>query len=130
MEYDPSTDQFYESEFLSLAHARNFPHPYGWIKESGTPPKSHLDVFLLTDEKFDLGDEVAVKIVGCFIRSDGDSKLISVLPNRLENDLSELPETEINDLKRLYPILNEGEGWFGFIQALEIIDTYFKKSKA
>lgn len=42
MEFDQSKNTFNETEYQSLAYARNFPHPYGWIKESGTPPGPHL----------------------------------------------------------------------------------------
>lgn len=68
-----------------------------------------------------------MKIVGCFVRKDGDNKLISILPERSETDYSELPEDEKDDLHRLYPRVYEGEGWYGVINAREIIDNFFTK---
>jgi hypothetical protein len=127
MKYDPIKNTFYETEYESLAHVRNFLHPHGWIKESGTPPKPHLDIILLSTGKYELGDEVEVKIIGCFMRNDGDSKLIGILPERLETDFFELPEIEKTDLQRLYPRLDKGEGWFGAAKAEEIIKGFFEK---
>lgn len=129
MEFDPIKYTFNETEYESLAYRRNFPHPYGWIKESGTPPKSHLDVILLSSVKYKLGDEIAIKIIGCFMRKDGDNKLIGILPERLETDFHELPEHEKSDLNRLYPCVSDGEGWYGVEMASEIIDKYFASKK-
>jgi len=129
MKYDSVKNSFYETEFESLAHVRNFPHPHGWIKESGTPPEPHLDVILLSLGKYELGDEVAIKIVGCFMRNDGDSKLIGILPERSETDFLGLPEIEKADLQRLYPRLDKGEGWFGAVIAEEIIDKFYAKGR-
>lgn len=86
MKFDPINNSFNETGYESLFFVRNFQYPYGWIKESGTPPESHLDVILLSPGKYNLGDEVAIKIIGCFVRKDGDNKLISVLPERSETD--------------------------------------------
>lgn len=103
---------------------RNFPYPYVWIKESGTPPGPHLDVILLSSNEYKLGDEIPIKIVGCFVRNDGDSKLIGILPERLETDFFELDEDEKADLSRLYPIVGDGEGWYGAERAMEIIKNF------
>lgn len=129
MEFNPANNTFNETDYESLAYVRNFKYPYGWIKESGTPPQSHLDVILLSSDKYNLGDEVAIKIVGCFVRKDGDNKLISILPERLETDFFELPEVEKADLHRLYPRVSEGEGFYGTAKANEIINHYFAKGK-
>lgn len=129
MEFDPIKNIFNESKFESLTHARNFPHSYGWIKESGTPPGSHLDVILLSSDKYKLGDEVAIKIVGVFIRNDGDNKLIAILPERIETDFVELSEVEKSDLSRLYPRVDEGEGWYGVTKAREIVENFFKTKR-
>jgi len=126
VEFDPKRNVFIETEHKSLAYARNFPYPYGWVKESGTPPESHLDIILLSSKKYSLGDELAVKIVGCFVRNDGDHKLIGILPERLENDYSQLPEDEKADLSRLYPRIDDGEGWYGEERANQIIKGFFQ----
>ena len=122
--YDPLTNSFSESGHVCLFSVREFPHAYGWLKESGTPPEEHLDVFLMSHFDCALGDEVLVKIVGVFIRNDGDHKLVSILPERHENDLFMLPESEINDLYKLYPRIDEGEGWFGAKKANDVIHAF------
>ena len=113
MEYDPVTGKFREREHRSLAFERGFTKPYGWIKESGTPPQPHWDCILLSDKDFALGDEVDIRIIGIFQRSDGDHKFIAVEPSRETHDLSEITEEEREELHRLYPYVREGEGWFG-----------------
>lgn len=42
MEYNPATNQFTETGYKSLQYERGFTKPYGWIKESGTPPSPPL----------------------------------------------------------------------------------------
>jgi len=126
MEFDPVNNIFNESKFKSLFHIRNFPYPYGWIKESGAPPGPHLDIILLSSKEYKLGDEIAVKIIGCFVRNDGDNKLIGVLPERLETDYIDLPENGKADLSRLYPLVSDGEGWHGAVRAKEIIEKFFR----
>ena len=129
MKYNPATNSFIDAGYLSLGHVRSFTYPYGWIKESGTPPEPHLDVILLSPEKYKLGDERAVKIVGCFVRNDGDNKLIGILPERLETDFYDLPENEKADLYRMYPRVGEGEGWYGIVKTKEVIDDFFRNKK-
>lgn len=126
MKFDPIKNTFIETEYESFGYARNFPCPYGWLEESGTPPEPHLDAILLSSEKYKLGDEAAVKIVGCFIRNDGDNKLIGILPERPETDFCELSEEEKVGLRRLYPRISDGEGWYGAERAKKIIDGFFK----
>lgn len=126
IKYDSTTHIFYQTADDSLFYARNCPYPYGWIKESGTPPEKHLDVILISEEHFLLGDEVGVKIIGVFKRNDGDHKLIGVKADHVINDFHELSDLESAHLFRLYPNLAEGEGWFGCDDAALVI-TSFKK---
>lgn len=129
MKYIAETDSFIEKEILSLSYTRNVFQPYGWIKESGTPPNDHLDVIVMTDKDYQLGEEDAIKIIGVFCRNDGDHKLVGVCKNRDIHDLSELSDTEKDDLHRLYPHAHKGEGWFGHERAEEIVHTFFEKKK-
>lgn len=59
------------------------------------------------------------------MRDDGDNKLVGVLPQRTENDLFELPNEEINELKKLYPEINKNEAWVGKEAAYKIVNNYF-----
>ena len=113
MEYDPDSGKFHESTYRSLASARGFTKPYGWIRESGTPPMPHWDCILLSGRNFALGDEVEIRVIGVFQRRDGDHKYIAVETGRETHDLSEITDDEWNELRRLYPNVREGEGWFG-----------------
>ena len=113
MEYDGETGTFHESEYRSLAAVRGFTKPYGWIKESGTPPQRHWDCILLSDRDFSLGDEVEIRVIGVFERADGDHKYIAVEISRGISDLSQITEAERDELHRLYPKVREREGWRG-----------------
>ncbi|MCK9524929.1 MAG: inorganic diphosphatase [Limnochordia bacterium] len=124
MEYDPETQMFFATEFKSLFFARRCPYPYGWLKESGAPPGPHLDVILVSLGAYDLGSEVEVRIIGCFLRGDGDHKLVCVPLERLETDFPHLPVGAKDDLRRLYPRIGEGEGWFGADRAREIVERF------
>lgn len=127
MEYDPVTHSFVESEYASLMYVRNFTKPYGWIKESGTPPEPHWDCLLMTDTDYALGDEVEVKVIGVFKRNDGDHKYIVVEAEREIDDYAELSGEEKDELHRLYPNARAGEGWFGKGEA-EYCMKYHKKA--
>ena len=113
MVYNPETGTFTESEYQSLQYVRNFTKPYGWIKESGTPPASHWDCILMTDTECNLGDEVEIKVIGVFKRTDFDHKYVVAESTREIDDISELLESEREELSRLYPRVSDGEGWFG-----------------
>lgn len=128
MKYCPETNQFAETEWDSLSFVRSVPYPYGWLKGFGTPPERHLDILLISEKEYELGEIVPVKIIGVFIRNDGDSKLIAILPERLETDYSQLPEKEKRLLLKLYPDKYEGEGWFGTEIAEEVIRKYSDNS--
>lgn len=129
MKYCAQTDTFIEKDCISLSYLRNVRQPYGWIKESGTPPCAHLDVIVMTDKKYKLGDEDTIKIIGVFRRNDGDHKLVGVLKDRDITDFSELTNSEKEDMHRLYPREDVGEGWFGHEIAEEIIKTFFQNKR-
>lgn len=128
MKYIASTDSFVEKDYKSLFYERNVHQPYGWIKELGTPPNKHLDVIVMTDKEYELGDEDRIKIIGVFRRNDGDHKLVGVLEDRDVKDFVELSEAEKEDLHRLYPREDIGEGWFGHECAEKIISEFTKES--
>ena len=129
MKYIAQTDSFLEKDAESLSHKRNVRQPYGWIKESGTPPCDHLDVIVMTDKEYELGEEDRVKIIGVFKRNDGDHKLVGALEGRDIRDISELAEREKEDLHRLYPREDAGEGWFGRECAEEIMREFFDRKE-
>lgn len=122
MQYQPDTHTFVETEFVSLNYVRGFPYPYGWIKESGTPPEPHWDVYVMSDKQFKLGDEIPVKLIGIFVRNDGDHKFIAVELERKINELEQLTNEEKEALHKLYRRIGEGEGWYGSAKALEIYE--------
>jgi len=120
MRYYSETGAFEETGSNSLMYLRNFRQPYGWIKESGTPPMPHWDVIVMTEKEYELGAEVPVEIIGVFCRNDGDHKMIAVERERNIHDYEQLSESEKEDLHRLYPRVSEGEGFFGRERAYEI----------
>ena len=126
MIYDPVSHSFSESEYRSLCDARGFTRPYGWIRESGTPPDPHWDCILMSDGEFELGDEVEIEVIGLFKRGDGDHKYVAVECRRPVSDLSELSADEMDALRRLYPRVGEGEGWFGREEALYCMEHHGK----
>lgn len=127
--YDPATNAFFESEYDCIFRQRGFAYPYGWLKGSGTPPEEHLDIFLLCHDACALGDELPVKVVGVFKRNDGDHKLVGICPEREETDFSELPAHEKNDLLKLYPRIDAGEGWFGRDVARDVIEDFMRNGR-
>ena len=68
MIYNAENHSFLESDSDSLLFVRGVPYPYGWIKESGSPPGPHCDCVLVSQADYALGDEVAIKIIGVFQR--------------------------------------------------------------
>ena len=123
MEYDPQTGTFHETQYRALAAVRGFTKPYGWIRESGTPPGPHWDCMLLSDGEFALGDEVEIKVIGVFQRADGDHKFIVVEKTRNITDILEITDGERDELYRLYPNIRDGEGWYGRERAAELLAT-------
>ena len=127
MIYHPDTGEFIASAHVALAQARNFTKPYGWIKESGTPPEPQWDCILMTNKDYELGDEVEVKVIGVFKRADFDHKYIVAETVRDIDDYEELSPVEKEELCRLYPRIGEGEGWFGKEEAYNCM-KYHKKA--
>jgi len=125
MKYIAETDSFIEKDCYSLAYVRGVRAPYGWIRESGTPPGPHLDIYIMTDREFELGDQVEVDIIGVFWRADGDHKLVGVLTDRRIDDFSQLEDSEKEDLYRLYSGKYEGEGWYDRERAEETVREFF-----
>ena len=123
MVYDPEKNSFSASGFRSLLYERHFTKPYGWIKESGTPPGVHWDCILMSDGEFDLGDEIEVKVIGVFKRADLDHKFLVVESSRNTDDYGDLSVEEKEELKNLYPRVRDGEGWYG----KETADRLFAK---
>lgn len=129
MKYIPNTDSFVEKNCDSLSYVRGVRQPYGWLVESGTPPCDHLDVIVMTDKEYALGDTEQVRIIGVFRRNDGDHKLVGVPLERDIEDFSQLPDSEKEDMHRLYPREDKGEGWFGREAAEQIIQDFFLKKR-
>lgn len=129
MKYIPNTDSFIEKNCDSLSYVRGVRQPYGWLVESGTPPCDHLDVIVMTDKEYALGDTEQVRIIGVFRRNDGDHKLVGVPLERDIEDVSQLPDSEKEDMHRLYPREDKGEGWFGKEAAEQIIQDFFLKKR-
>ena len=122
MKYLPDENRFIATEHLSLGYIRGFKGVYGWIDGYGHPPKPHKDVFMLTNNIYTLGQIVDGKIIGCFIRNDGDNKVVCIEPHRDEADINELYEDEICMIKSLYPRIDENEGWFGKGKAISLLE--------
>ena len=83
----------------------------------------------MTGKPCELGDEIPVRVIGVFCRSDGDSKLIAVPADRPETEFSQLSDREKDDLRRLYPKVDRGEGWFGRERAEQVIAGFFSRRK-
>ena len=128
MLYNPDTHTFTASEYKSLFYERGFTKPYGWIKESGTPPEPHWDCLLMTHDSqyYKLGDELEIKVIGIFKRNDFDHKYIVVESSRTISDITELSEIEYLELTKLYPRIKDGEGWFGRDVALYCMKHHSK----
>lgn len=129
LKYHPATDSFTEKDEISLSYARGVPEASGWLEESGTPPCEHLDVIVMGEKKYLPGDREPVRVIGVYKREDGDHKLVAVPLERPEQDLSELPETEREHLKRFMPVDGPGEGWMGRETAEKIIRAFFERKK-
>lgn len=124
VKYYPNDDSFKETEWGSIMYLRGFKGVYGWIEGMGTPPEKHLDIFLITDKKYSLGDRESVKVIGCFVRADEDHKIIAVHEECDVENISELSEEKSEMLKALYPQIGEGDGWVDKKDAINIIENF------
>lgn len=116
-QYDPESNQFRLTNVRSLAYVRGFGGVYGWIAGTGLPPEPHYDVLLFTERRSGPGKVIEGLLCGMFLRGDGDHKFVAIdremwgeesLP-----DLEHLRPDLVGQLYRLYPRVDEGEGWFG-----------------
>ena len=123
MRYDDKRNVFVPTSDKYLGHTRGFEGIYGWIVGYGTPPARHLDVMVPTAGTYSPGDEVAIRIVGCFKRADGDNKFIGVERGRPETTLSELPGPELTMLRAQYPDVRENEAWLERAEADALLAT-------
>jgi inorganic pyrophosphatase len=117
MSFDASKGGFFDTGFRSLVHARGFTGVYGWIGGTGVPPGPHFDVLVLTGQDIPVGGVIECHICGVFIRGDGDHKFVAVdtmMASALERiDLFHLPADRLEEIRRLYPRIDAGEGWLG-----------------
>lgn len=81
----------------------------------------------MTNKEYAPGEEDQIKLIGVFRRNDGDHKLVGVPVDRGVNDFSALSDEEKEDMHRLYPREDVGEGWFGRECAEEITEEFFGK---
>jgi len=124
--YKPETNAFERTTLKSLLFERKFDGVYGWLDGYDYPPNRHLDIMVITKNEYNLGDRIKIKIIGIFKRNDNDNKLIAVEYGRNENEINELSESDQIMIKRLYPIIKNGEGWLGKEVAEKSIDAYIK----
>lgn len=113
--YDPTHKSFHRTSYKSLIYTRGFSGVYGWVGGSGIPPNPHHDVLLFTNLTPSVGNILAGHICGVFIRQDHDNKFVA-MDDEIRNsmttaDLSSLRDDLYNELLRLYPRIDEGEGW-------------------
>lgn len=115
--YDPATETFSRSSKKSLIYTRGFGGVYGWVSGTGIPPAPHHDVLLFTGQSPSCGDVLTGHICGVFLRKDNDHKFVAVDDEIRQGmksaDLEFLDEAHYNELIRLYPRIDEGEGWHG-----------------
>jgi len=126
--YDPEKGKFEITQYKSLLFERNLAGIYGWLDGYGFPPNRHLYVIVITNNEYELGNKIEIKIIGIFLRKDNDSKLIAIESSRPENDLMEIPINEQQMIKALYPVIDDGEGWFGKEIAYKNIEKYINRN--
>ena len=115
--YDPDSQTFSRSSHKSLIYDRGFSGVYGWIGGTDVPPAPHHDVLLLTKLFPAAGEIVVGHICGVFLRQDHDHKFVAVddeiRRSMTTADVLSLDRALYEELLRLYPRIETGEGWFG-----------------
>jgi inorganic pyrophosphatase len=115
--FDPASQTFSRSSHKSLIFERGFSGVYGWIGGTGVPPAPHHDVLLFTKQFPVVGEILVGHICGVFLRQDNNHKFIAaddeIRRNMKTADLLSIDKVFHEELLRLYPRVNEGEGWFG-----------------
>ena len=123
--YSEEIGAFIEEKSSSIySGGKSFKGIYGWVEGYGQPPHPHNDVLVITDKKHELGETISGKIIGVFIRCDGDHKLVCVESDRNIEDFHELPEGEKEMLKRVYSGKYKGDAWLGKEKAIEILGNH------
>ena len=115
--FDPVSNTFSRSSIKSLVYVRGFSGVYGWVGGSGLPPAPHRDILLFTKQYPSCGDIVLGHDCGVFLRQDNDNKFLAV-DNEIRQsmsapDITFLDKSYYDELLRLYPRIDEGEGWYG-----------------
>lgn len=123
--YSEELNSFVEKECITM-YSRDhfFKGIYGWVVGYGQPPQPHSDVLIITNKKASLGEIISGKIIGAFIRCDGDHKILCVEPDREIEDFDELPEDEKKMLKAIYPGKYPGDAWVGQALAIKILGNH------
>ena len=90
---------------------------YGWVGGSSIPPAPHHDILSFTRQSPSSGDILTGHVCGVFPRKDNDHKFVAVdeeIRQGMTNaDLACLDKAHYNELLKLYPRVDESEGWFG-----------------
>jgi inorganic pyrophosphatase len=115
--YDSASQVFSLTSHRSLIFERGFSGVYGWIGGTGVPPAPHHDVLLFTNVFPTVGEVLPGHVCRVFLRQDNDHKFVAVddeiRRSMTTADLPSLDKVFYDELLRLYPRVDKGEGWFG-----------------
>ena len=100
-----------------LYTSTHYPANYGFIPRTYSQDKDPLDVLVLCDESFDplvLVRTRAIGVVKMIDNDEIDEKIIAVCINdpnmNVYNDISELPEHRMNEIKHFFTVYKQLEG--------------------
>ena len=117
VEYLPERNEFVRTEIDSLGYVRGFDGAYGWITGTGMPPGVHFDALVLTPSDPRPGTIVEAVVVGVFFMRSGDHKFVTIDVEAREDfgapEWEGLTPESRSQLEALYPLVREGEGWYG-----------------